>query len=85
MTILTILGTYFLGFLLTLLFFSTFGKKIGFDYSGPHDDDTYYDDWQSNKEAYTTFSLLWLIMWVVGFFVCIWYLLTNFTSIFVKD
>jgi hypothetical protein len=53
--------TYIIGFIITLFLFIKFGKKIGFDYDV---EKTYvnYDDWDSNAQAYTFFSLLWPIV-----------------------
>ena len=59
---------YVVGYFLTILFFKKFGKKIGLDYSGPR---TYanYDDWGSNAEAYTFFSVFWpIVMSVLSIF-----------------
>lgn len=52
---------YLLGMILTFGFWAKFGKVIGFDYSG---EKTYvnYDDWDSNSQAYTAFSICWPIM-----------------------
>lgn len=49
---------YIIGFLLTLTFFKLFGVKIGFDYTN----NTSYDDWHSNEQAFTAFSLFWPII-----------------------
>ena len=54
----TILTIYIIGFLLTLTFFKYFGLKIGFDYDSERDE----DDWRSNTQAFTAFSLLWVII-----------------------
>ena len=53
--------TYIIGFIITLFLFIKFGKKIGFDYDV---EKTYvnYDDWSSNAQAYTFFSLFWPIV-----------------------
>ena len=54
----TILTIYIIGFLLTLTFFKYFGLKIGFDYDSERDE----DDWRSNTQAFTAFSLSWVII-----------------------
>lgn len=46
---------YLIGFLLTLTFLKYFGVKIGFDYTN----NTSWDDWHSNEQAFTAFSLFW--------------------------
>ena len=68
--ILGIIG-YFIMFLITLLFWSLFGKKLGFDYDKPK---TYanFDDWSSNKSAYTVFALCWPIDLIIGIITCLW-------------
>lgn len=52
---------YIGGFVFSLLFFKLFGKKLGFDYSG---EKTYanYDDYDSNAEAYASFSVGWFVI-----------------------
>jgi len=74
---------YPIGFLLTLAFFKYFGVKIGFDYNRNVNDIDWYDDWESNEQAFTAFSILWPVMipmlLVMGFFKMIfkfgkWYL-----------
>ena len=53
---------YPIGFLLTLTFFKYFGVKIGFDYNGFANSKDWYDDWESNEQAFTTFSIFWPII-----------------------
>ncbi len=55
--ILTFIGIYLTGYFTTLTFLKLFGKKLGVDY----DDASLNDDWQSNAEAYSAFSLFWFI------------------------
>lgn len=73
---------YIVGFILMLLFYIKFGKKIGFDYSGPK---TYsnFDDWNNNTEAYTCFSLFWPITMTILSIAGLWKLLTKITSYFI--
>jgi hypothetical protein len=84
MTLLFGLGIYITGFILSIIFLSIFGKKIGLDYSGEKDYSN-YEDWDSNVHAYTTYSIVWIVFYPILFIVLIWYLLTLFTSIFIKD
>jgi hypothetical protein len=53
---------YPIGFLLTLTFFKYFGVKIGFDYNGFANSKDWYDDWESNEQAFTAFSIFWPII-----------------------
>ena len=53
---------YIIGFLLTLTFFKYFGVKIGFDYTRNANDIDWYDDWESNEQAFTAFSIFWPII-----------------------
>ena len=58
----TLMLIYPIGFLITLTFFKYFGKRIGFDYDPPHDE--YYDDWNSNSDAYFCFSYFGLSLFL---------------------
>jgi hypothetical protein len=58
----TALIIYAIGFLLTLTFFKYFGVKLGFDYERWANETNWYDDWESNHQAFTAFSLFWPIM-----------------------
>jgi hypothetical protein len=79
----TIITIYIIGFLLTLTFFKYFGMKIGFDYDKYASEGGWYDDWESNEQAFTAFSLFWPViipmMLIIGIFKMIfkfgkWYL-----------
>ena len=47
---------------MTLTFFKYFGVKIGFDYTRNANDIDWCDDWESNEQAFTTFSIFWPII-----------------------
>jgi hypothetical protein len=66
---------YPLGFLLTLTFFKYFGKRIGFDYDRDVNDNDWYDDYNSNAEAYLVFSVAWPITMTLLTLIGIWALL----------
>jgi hypothetical protein len=79
----TIITIYIIGFLLTLTFFKYFGMKIGFDYDKYASEGGWYDDWESNEQAFTAFSLFWPVIipmiLIIGIFKMIfkfgkWYL-----------
>ena len=55
----TIITIYIIGFFLTLTFFKYFGVKIGFDYDNRKME---WDDWDSNEQAFTAFSIFWPII-----------------------
>ena len=55
----TIITIYIIGFFLTLTFFKYFGVKIGFDYDNRKME---WDDWESNEQAFTAFSIFWPII-----------------------
>lgn len=61
-TVYLIIIIYPIGFLLTLTFFKYFGVKIGFDYTRNANDIDWYDDWESNEQAFTAFSIFWPII-----------------------
>jgi hypothetical protein len=78
-----IVTIYIIGFFITLTFFKYFGVKIGFDYTRNANDIDWYDDWSSNEQAFTAFSIFWPViipmLLVVGSFklvfsFCKWYL-----------
>ena len=52
---------YPLGFLITLTFFKYFGKRIGFDFDKGYNND-WYDDWESNEQAYFAFATMWFMI-----------------------
>jgi hypothetical protein len=79
----TIITIYIIGFFLTLTFFKYFGVKIGFDYDKYASEGGWYDDWESNEQAFTAFSLFWPVIipmiLIIGIFKMIfkfgkWYL-----------
>ena len=79
----TMIIIYVVGFVVNLLFWIKFGKKLGFDYSGPK---TYAncDDWNSNAEAFTAWSLFWPITSTI-FLICgFLLLLTKMTEFLIK-
>lgn len=61
---------YLSGFLLTLVVLARFGKQLGFaNYDPPHPE--YYDDWDSNAQAYVGFSIMWPMF--VGLHLTLWF------------
>jgi len=58
----TIITIYIIGFLLTLTFFKYFGVKIGFNYDKKENELHGWDDWESNEQAFTAFSIFWPVM-----------------------
>lgn len=73
---------YIIGIFISFLLWSMFGKKYWIDYDPPHDDD--YDDWDSNKQAYTTFSLAWPLFFIFVVLAAIWKGLTFIMNFFLK-
>jgi hypothetical protein len=69
---------YILGIILSIFFLKKFGKRIGFDYTP--NKDSYWDDWQSNTEAYLAFSIVWPLFFAVLAFWGTWSLLFKFTD-----
>lgn len=74
---------YLGGFLGTLCFLKFFGKRLGFDYSGPHASD--YDDYESNASAYTSFSVAWFILMPILLLIGAWKLLVFLARKFISD
>jgi hypothetical protein len=75
---------YPIGFLLTLIFFKFFGKRMGFDFDVVNEEDRWPDDWNSNAEAFTFFSLLWLVIIPLLLIFGTFKLLFNFGEWFIK-
>lgn len=75
---------YPIGFLLTLTFFKYFGVKIGFDYTRDANDIDWYDDWNSNEQAFTAFSLLWVIIIPMLLIMGIWKTIFKFGKWFLN-
>ena len=75
---------YPIGFLLTITFFKFFGKRIGFDYDRNENDEYWYDDWDSNVQAYTAFSLMWPAMIPMLLIIGIFKLIFKFGEWFIK-
>ena len=58
---------YIIGYVVTLFLFSKYGKsKFGIDYDGPKDY-VNYDDWDSNAQAFASWSLGWPLVYLVLF------------------
>lgn len=57
---------YVVGFFISLIVLSKYGKVLGWDhYDPPHD--SWYDDYDSNAQAYLGFSFAWPFFWLFGF------------------
>lgn len=84
----TIILIYVAGLLLSLLILSAFGKsKMNIDYD--NEPDSCPDDWQTNAQAYTAWSIAWpFCLFLLGA-VGVWMGLTKLTqfliNIFNKD
>ena len=56
------LAIYIIGYFASLWAMHTFKKELDIDsYNPPYED--YYDDYDSNAEAYTTMSFVWPLFW----------------------
>ena len=74
---------YIIGYILTLFMLIKWGKKMGFDYSGPHHG--WYDDYSDNKTAYTSISFFsWVFIFIMSI-AGLWKCLTWLTGKFIKD
>jgi hypothetical protein len=83
---LTIITIYIIGFFLTLTFFKYFGVKIGFDYTRNANDiyHDWYDDWENNEQAFTTFSIFWPVIIPMLLLMCIWKIVFKFGKWFLN-
>ena len=74
---------YIIGYIVSLTILIKWGKRMGIDYSGPHDG--WYDDWTDNKSAYTGISFASWLFVVMILLVGIWKGLKFITGKFVND
>jgi hypothetical protein len=83
---LTIITIYIIGFFLTLTFFKYFGVKIGFDYTRNANDiyHDWYDDWENNEQAFTTFSIFWPVIIPMLLLMGIWKIVFKFGKWFLN-
>ena len=69
--ILLVVG-YFIGFLICLFILHKFKKELNIDNYDEEKSWADYEDYDSNAEAYTVWSIFWPIIFVVGVFLIIW-------------
>ena len=77
----TIITIYIIGFFLTLTFFKYVGVKIGFDYDNRKME---WDDWESNEQAFTAFSIFWPVMIPMLLVLGIWKIVFKFGKWYIK-
>lgn len=77
----TIITIYIIGFFLTLTFFKYFGVKIGFDYDNRK---MQWDDWDTNEQAFTTFSIFWPVIIPMLLVMGIWKIVFKFGKWFLN-
>jgi hypothetical protein len=81
--LLFILG-YVFGFVVSLMLMHKYKKQLGIDnYDPPHE--SYYDDWDSNAEAYIWFSLGWPLWWFIMLIVFLYKQLLRFSKYIGND
>jgi hypothetical protein len=62
---------YVLGFFTSLMVLHIFKNELDVNhYNPPHP--AYYDDYNSNAEAFVSFSLIWPIFWFLNMLRCMW-------------
>lgn len=74
---------YLIGYILTLIFLSRYGKQLIGDFDEPK---TYadYDDYESNNQAWTIFSALWPVYWVIFSISCVVTLISKISKKIIK-
>jgi hypothetical protein len=77
----TIITIYIIGFFLTLTFFKYVGVKIGFDYDNRKME---WDDWESNDQAFTAFSIFWPVIIPMLLVIGIWKIVFKFGKWFLN-
>ncbi len=75
---------YVLGFVVSLMLMHKYKKQLGIDnYDPPHE--SYYDDYDSNAEAYIWFSLGWPLFWFIMLIVFLYKHLLRFSKYIGND
>lgn len=65
------LAIYIIGYFASLWAMHTYKKQLGVDdYEPPHDE--YYDDYESNAEAYVIISFIWPLFWFAMILKLVW-------------
>ena len=73
---LLIIVIYILGYFFSLFILHRFKKELGVDW---YDNDPYdWDDYESNAEAYATWSLFWPLYWAIRIIVRVAVLIWKF-------
>jgi hypothetical protein len=75
-----LVASYILGFILSVVMLKKFGKALDVDHYDDPKDYSNYDDWDSNAQAYTSFSIMWPLFWVGMGLGGFWSLLMKFTN-----
>jgi len=65
------LAIYIIGYFASLWAMHSYKKQLGIDdYEPPHDE--YYDDYESNAEAYVIISFIWPLFWLAMILKLVW-------------
>ena len=65
------LAIYIIGYFASLWAMHSYKKQLGIDdYEPPHDE--YYDDYESNAEAYVIISFIWQLFWFAMILKLVW-------------
>jgi hypothetical protein len=65
------LAIYIIGYFASLWAMHSYKKQLGVDdYEPPHDE--YYDDYESNAEAYVIISFIWPLFWLAMILKLVW-------------
>jgi hypothetical protein len=65
------LAIYIIGYFASLWAMHSYKKQLGIDdYEPPHDE--YYDDYESNAEAYVIISFIWPLFWFAMILKLVW-------------
>jgi len=65
------LAIYIIGYFASLWAMHAYKKQLGIDdYEPPHDE--YYDDYESNAEAYVIISFIWPLFWFAMILKLVW-------------
>jgi hypothetical protein len=65
------LAIYIIGYFASLWAMHSYKKQLGVDdYEPPHDE--YYDDYESNAEAYVIISFIWPLFWFAMILKLVW-------------
>ena len=75
------IAIYLVGVVTSLFALHKWKEELDVDHYDDTDDIYLYDDWESNAQAFTAFSIMWPVFWGVKFIVLSWDLLVRLSGL----